>query len=463
MEEEDSLFVPWTQITTPTLKLIYPFQDMQASSAQSPRLAHPYPANAPPEVHRHDRRCRPMVRFFDECTVAKTVDVHFRNGASLRDWNRFWETERARWDEETLVYIHFNGRAWGNNETYTWKVPVLGRVNAYKFMNELNHTDTDIVYLLDCWINTRFACFRRKHAMTEFILAGQPEPVPGFLRERLRNPGFIQRILQDCLRDPALAFQLEALLPLQSTPQLMSRDKILSNNPLRIRDLKPSTASAEKNMEIWRIPKPERPENETPEPADEEMEDVAPWEGQDEDHDEGFVSDEEEEAQPSVDATRPTMRVMRTMRAMAVMRTSQQMAEPLLEVAMGREVSQRIKSTSTCQMTKISSRTFDARLDASQSMRLAVRGSATGSNCTRSSTVAGHQNHRTSGGNGAADVQDHQGREREEPLENSSVGIVKEIGSRSSASLELPTIICFSKASFSRSPSKRPPSKRRDL
>ncbi|KAM3418082.1 hypothetical protein BST61_g6287 [Cercospora zeina] len=295
-------------------------------------------ARAPREVHLHDERCRLMVKFFDECTVAETVDVHFPNGASLRDWEDFWEAQRARWDEETLVHIHFNGRTWGKNETYTWKVPGLGNVSAYDFMNELNETDTDIVYLLDCWINTRFACFRRKHAMTEFVLAGQPEPVPRtgeiravydgdfslsfprilrcFLAQRPRNPGFIQRVLQDYLRDPALAFQLEELLPLLSTPQLTSRDSTLSNNALRIWDLKPSTASAEKNIEIWRIvcdpyicqstgllyfcrkriqPKPGPPRNRTPEPADEEMEDVAPWEGQDEDHDEGFVSDEEEE------------------------------------------------------------------------------------------------------------------------------------------------------------------------
>lgn len=215
-------------------------------------------------------------------------------------------------------------------------VPGLARhLKVYEFMEELNRTPTDIVYLLDCWMNTRFKRFKRDHAMTEFILAGMSEPVKGtgeqkatfegdfslafprilgeYLEDRQYNHAALQTAIHDYIRDPKTAKQLEAFEPVQSTPELMRWDKSLSNNCLRIWDLKPGQASAKKEIEIWRVkvdpyicqvtglmyfcrkriqPKPEPPEQGPPEPADEEMEDVAPWDAEDE----GFVSDEEDEA-----------------------------------------------------------------------------------------------------------------------------------------------------------------------
>ncbi|CAK1365589.1 unnamed protein product [Cercospora beticola] len=296
-------------------------------------------ANATREVLLHDGRCRPMIEFFDRCTVAETIDVHFPDHSPLRVWNEFWAAESALWDKATLIHIHFHGRSWGRNEDYTWKVPGLARpLKVYAFMQELNETDSDIVYLLDTWINTRFKRFHRTHAMTEFILAGMSEPVRGtgeqratfegdfslafprilgdYLEDRRYDHAHFQRAIMDYIRDPRTVQQLEGFEELQSTPELMRWDKSLSNNCLRIWDLKPSKASAKRGIEIWRIkvdpyicqvtglmhfcrkriqPEPEPPEEGTPEPADEEMEDVPDWAPEEEDHDEGFVSDEEEE------------------------------------------------------------------------------------------------------------------------------------------------------------------------
>ena len=77
-------------------------------------------ANASRDVKLHDKRCRPMVEFFDNYTVAKTVDVHFPPDSMLSDWNEFWSEQRGLWEKGTLVHIHYNGKAYGDGELYMW-------------------------------------------------------------------------------------------------------------------------------------------------------------------------------------------------------------------------------------------------------------------------------------------------------------------------------------------------------
>lgn len=64
------------------------------------------------------------------------------------------------------------------------------QLNAYGFMASLNQSNADIVWLLDCWVHTRFPVFRRTHAMTEFICAGPSEPDRNFSELSIRKGDF---------------------------------------------------------------------------------------------------------------------------------------------------------------------------------------------------------------------------------------------------------------------------------
>ncbi|KAF7187039.1 hypothetical protein HII31_11648 [Pseudocercospora fuligena] len=218
------------------------------------------PENAAQQLKQHRYRCRIMTQFFDECTVAETFDLYFPPGCTMQDWTEFWDGEKLRFNSRTLVYIYFNGKSHGLNQGYSWIIPGINEhVNAYKFIEDLDTTDADFTYLLDCWCQTRWnPKFSRRdnpNGMTEFILAGMPVPNRngniGVYHTGDFAPSFV-RILTNWLRHPPTTEKewARARKYMQSTPKLMIFDKTLYNNCTRVWVNKPQK---DDHTEIWRI------------------------------------------------------------------------------------------------------------------------------------------------------------------------------------------------------------------
>ncbi|KAI5365177.1 hypothetical protein Slin15195_G047140 [Septoria linicola] len=268
-------------------------------------------ADADLRIRLHDKRSRLMYNFFQKRTVARCVAVYFRNGSTQQDWDDFWSRQRTKWvgtSGRALVHIYFNGKSHGENDEYQWIIDGLDHhINAYALMQSLNQTNSDIQYLLDCWIQTRWTRrykWRRKHAMMEIICAGPAKPDENGDMSPIQHGDFVPsfiRILGGFLNYSPTGF--ERPQPMKSTPQIMRRCTVLSNNAQRIWDLRPSTKTAKKGLEIWRImtdpyicwatgklyfyrkkiqPQPEPVEDEDSQAETEEdrMADVDPWDGQ---------------------------------------------------------------------------------------------------------------------------------------------------------------------------------------
>ncbi|KXT12912.1 hypothetical protein AC579_10459 [Pseudocercospora musae] len=197
--------------------------------------AEPYSST---ERRLHYTRCHRWADFWDDHTTAETIAWNFPRGSTPQDFENCVAALKARCNERTLIVFYFNGKSKGKNQNYVWKIPgIQGNVNAYNFMSSMNETTADIVWYLDCWVQTRWRPkWRRHNYMTEIIPAGPSEPDNNFNYAAIHAGDFCQgfvRMLTTYLNGPP-GPRGSASTKMQSTPMIMRWDNTLSNNATRV-------------------------------------------------------------------------------------------------------------------------------------------------------------------------------------------------------------------------------------
>ncbi|KAF2158188.1 hypothetical protein K461DRAFT_290435 [Myriangium duriaei CBS 260.36] len=118
----------------------------------------------PTSVHR--KKCNDMHGLFTDLSPYRVTRVP--SFPSYDDWKVWWNRQIRNWQPEDLITIYFHGNAGKNGKRYTWYMSQSAfDVNVCEFMTRLIDSGHDLMFLLECYLPTRFV---DKWELTEKVI-----------------------------------------------------------------------------------------------------------------------------------------------------------------------------------------------------------------------------------------------------------------------------------------------------
>lgn len=211
------------------------------------------------DLAAHYARCADFAEFFQIYSVYEVRSISFPPDSTQEQFTEFIdEILGNKGSDDHVIFVYF-GKAYGEDENYMWQFRGAPDhpINAHDFIHQVNHTDIDVLFILDCFIQTRpTKPWSRDHAMTEiFAMNTGMHNEDG---ERIRHRGdYAVSIIEyvgkyfNRLQERGPPKKDRAM---RSIPEILMKDKEMYDNTIRLwfAHPKPSNTPSEDDP-IWRF------------------------------------------------------------------------------------------------------------------------------------------------------------------------------------------------------------------
>ncbi|KAK3655697.1 hypothetical protein LTR56_003346 [Elasticomyces elasticus] len=185
----------------------------------------------------HEAKVDRMYHLFATHTNFNITDVRFPHGSTADDWTQYWDQELNKHPEDTLIIIYFHGGAGYEDDNYSFAVPGFpgkSEVNAFELIEIANKSKSDSIFLLDCYIQTRFTTKWVNKENNVEVSARSPRmqtPQGNIIPHKGDFTESIVRNLKDYAK--GLSRKYAGHKALKSIPEIMKDDADMYSNPLR--------------------------------------------------------------------------------------------------------------------------------------------------------------------------------------------------------------------------------------